>query len=175
LQIKRLTLSAKKQILKESRTPSPTEAKQMSNSTATIPAEVQELLNLAASEYDAFWASLDQRDRDLTADLTIYETYDAVFIFDNTVWSLSYNEVTEEFEVCESGPISDLAVYANSELTGLDEDQLNNFIEELAHNFKALQVKKGQSSSGGSAVEWVRDSRQVGRTWEAALNEVING
>ena len=64
----------------------------------TVPAEVQELLDLATVDYDAFWLSLDEEDRDLTADLTIEEDYDAAFILDDEVWMILWNEVTKEFK-----------------------------------------------------------------------------
>jgi hypothetical protein len=143
-------------------------------SLATIPAEVQGLVDLATEDYDAFWGSLDGRDHDLTESLTrSYDDYDAVFIHDSTVYELAYNEITRSFEVDELGPESDLKIYADLELTGLGTDEeLDEFIDELSSSLPGIEVVKGVSKNGTSGAEWIRESRRVVKAWEDAIAAV---
>lgn len=142
-------------------------------SLATIPAEVQGLVDLATEDYDAFWVALDDRDRSLTNSLTCDDGYDAVFVCDGIVYELTYNEVRQEFEVDELGPESDLKIYADLELTGLDTDEeLDEFISELRSSLPGIEIVKGASKNGTSGAEWIRENRYVAQAWEAAIAAV---
>lgn len=138
----------------------------------TIPAEIRELADMAAADYDAFWFSLDDRDRELTNALTSSETLDTILEFDGVIWELAANDQTGQFEINEVGVKGELTVYADSELTGLDGEDLDAFIDTLRYELPGIDVVKGQSSSGRSGGEWIRDNRQVQKAWEIALSAV---
>lgn len=135
--------------------------------------EVERLRKLAETDYDAFWSSLDKRDKNLTADLTIEETYDACYVdTDEIVWMFTYNDITGAFEVEILGHSQHLIIYADQELTGLETDeQVSEFVEILGNKFREITVEKGQSPSGNSAVEWIRFNPRVVDAWDDALQD----
>jgi hypothetical protein len=130
----------------------------------------QDLIDLANTDYDAFWAALTDYDRALTKVLTYESEYDAIAIIDNEVIEFCSDE---KGVTCSRylGPKADLVVYVNTELTNVsDPAELNEFRGELAYRIDPIPVQIGQTSSGGSAVEWLRSNPRIAQAWQATSN-----
>jgi hypothetical protein len=135
-----------------------------------IMTTVAELVALANTDYDAFWVALSDHDRALTKVLTHESEYDAIAIIDNEVIEFCSDNTGCTYSRC-LGRETDLVVYVNSELTGItDPTELDEFIEELADRLDPIPVNLGQSSSGNSAVEWLRTNTLVERAWDASYS-----
>jgi len=137
--------------------------------------DIRALQQQAIDDYDTFWASLSDRDRDLTGSLTCSDTLDTVLVFGDRVYEFVEIDQTGNFEVYEIGLESDFELYVNDELIGGDAsaEQVEAFIAELQNSLPGLRIKSGQASNGcSSKLQWIADNRYVAQAWEAALDEI---
>ena len=145
------------------------------NIEATEYADLRLLVQSAIKDYDAFWASLSHRDRDLTKSFACSDTCDTVFVFGDHVYELVHDEQLNTFDVYEIGLESDFELYVNAELIGGDvsDDEVSVFIAELQKSLPGLRIKPGQASNGCSTrSQWLADNCYLVEAWTTALAEI---
>ena len=137
--------------------------------TTTYPEAIKTAVELAQSDYDAFWFARSVLERKLTLTLeNDAEDYpiDTYVVNGGDLWLIQINEggkVVANYV----GKTQELVLFVNEENTSLaDEDQLEYFAHELRQTVgSAIQVVLGTSVSP----EWLRTNKNIELYWKQTL------
>ena len=134
-----------------------------------LPENISDLLDMAVTDYDTFWAALDNRDREITSTLTGDDNYDAVVVDDGDIYGFWYNELTDSFDVWHLCSESELKVYVNEVNSSLNESQLDDFIAELKNDLPGLEIIKTNDDRMSFDAQFLSDNECISKAWESAL------